>query len=79
MQGFLYDNEDALNGPESISETLHDMIEIGHLELDPTQLEDNERALAELQEFLRVAVQLLFEQLQPLTPSTIHPPSSAIN
>lgn len=78
LQGFCYDNADALNDPDTtVSETLHDIMTIGHIELEPDKPEHNERALSELQQFLRVAVQLLFDQLQPQARQ--RQPSSTLN
>ena len=43
------------------------MTEITHVDVDPADSEEsNEAAYAELVEFVRVGVQLLYDQLQPL-------------
>jgi uncharacterized protein len=72
-QGFLYGlgvgvavpDVSALQG--EAAEVLRDMTEITHVDVDPADSEEsNEAAYAELVEFVRVGVQLLFEQLQPL-------------
>jgi uncharacterized protein YgfB (UPF0149 family) len=70
--GFLYglgtghvQNLDSLEG--EVSEIIRDLTEITHVDIDPQDSEDsNESAYAELVEFVRVGVQLLFEQLEPL-------------
>jgi len=71
-QGFLYGlgagvrpDPDTLKG--EAAEILRDITEITHVGVDPADgSESNEQAFAELVEFVRVGVQLLYEQLQPL-------------
>jgi uncharacterized protein YgfB (UPF0149 family) len=71
-QGFLYGlgagvrpDPDTLQG--EAAEILRDLTEITHVGVDPQDgSETNEQAFAELVEFVRVGVQLLYEQLQPL-------------
>jgi uncharacterized protein len=71
-QGFLYGlgagvrpDPDTLQG--EAAEILRDLTEITHVGVDPEDgSESNEQAFAELVEFVRVGVQLLYEQLQPL-------------
>lgn len=71
-QGFLYGlgagvrpDPDTLKG--EAAEILRDITEITHVGVDPEDgSESNEQAFAELVEFVRVGVQLLYEQLQPL-------------
>jgi uncharacterized protein len=71
-QGFLYGlgagvrpDPDTLQG--EAAEILRDLTEITHVGVDPDDgNETNEQAFAELVEFVRVGVQLLYEQLQPL-------------
>ncbi|MEO8316520.1 MAG: UPF0149 family protein [Pseudomonadota bacterium] len=72
-QGFLYGLGVGVAVPEistlqgEAAEVLRDMTEITHVDVDPTDsAESNEEAYAELVEFVRVGVQLLYEQLQPL-------------
>jgi uncharacterized protein YgfB (UPF0149 family) len=70
--GFLYglgtghlQNLDAMEG--EVNEIIRDLTEITHVDVDPGDSEEsNEEAYAELVEFVRVGVQLLFEQLAPL-------------
>lgn len=70
--GFLYGL--GINGaadpqrlPGDLGEILRDMTEITRAGVDATDsLEANESALAELVEFVRVGVQLVFDELQPL-------------
>ncbi len=50
-------------GPE-VREAVDDIRAIGHLETGPDDPEGNERALTEIVEFLRVAVQLVHDDLQ---------------
>ncbi len=68
-QGFLYglgagSIPDASELPGEVGELVRDLIEITRAEVDDTQdAEANEGAYAELVEFVRVGVQLLFEEL----------------
>jgi len=72
-QGFLYGLGTGSGLPESsglageAAEVVRDMTEITHVDVDPEDdPETNESAYAELVEFVRVGVQLLYEHLQPL-------------
>ncbi len=71
-QGFLYGLglgvlRDAANMPGEVSEIVSDITEIGSAAVDTTQSEEsNEEAYAELVEFIRVSVQVVFEELAPL-------------
>lgn len=70
--GFLYGlgtgHLQNLDGAgDEVGEILRDLTEITHVDVDPEDTEaSNEEAYAELVEFVRVGVQLLFEQLEPL-------------
>lgn len=72
-QGFLYGLGAGVAVPEvsalegEAAEVLRDMTEITHVDVDPDDdPETSEEAYAELVEFVRVGVQILYEQLQPL-------------
>ena len=72
-QGFLYGLGAGVAVPDAASlqgdaaEVLRDMTEITHVDVDPADgAESNEAAYAELVEFVRVGVQLLYDHLQPL-------------
>ncbi|HTQ37145.1 MAG TPA: UPF0149 family protein [Steroidobacteraceae bacterium] len=72
-QGFLYGLgtgvavPDAAQLPGEAAEVLRDMTEITRVDVDPEDgTESNEAAYAELVEFVRVGVQLLYDHLQPL-------------
>jgi uncharacterized protein YgfB (UPF0149 family) len=73
-QGFLYGLgagavPDASELPGEVGEVVRDFIEISRAGVDDTQGEEsNEAAYAELVEFVRVGVQLLFEELGALRP-----------
>jgi uncharacterized protein YgfB (UPF0149 family) len=84
-QGFLYGLgtgvavTDASQLPGDAAEVLRDMTEITHVDVDPEDdSESNEEAYAELVEFVRVGVQLLYDQLHAArtprvtTPETLH-------
>ena len=64
MPPVVFAVEDAI---AEAAEILRDLTEITHVGVDPEDgSETNEQAFAELVEFVRVGVQLLYEQLQPL-------------
>ncbi len=72
-QGFLYGLGSGVAVPEAselpgdAAEVLRDMTEITHVDVDPEDdPETSEAAYAELVEFVRVGVQLLYDQLQPM-------------
>ena len=73
-QGFLYGLgagavPDASELPGEVGEVVRDFIEISRAGVDASQGEEsNEAAYAELVEFVRVGVQLLFEELGTLRP-----------
>ena len=73
-QGFLYGLgagavPDASELPGEVGEVVRDFIEISRAGVDAAQDEEsNEAAYAELVEFVRVGVQLLFEELGVLRP-----------
>jgi uncharacterized protein YgfB (UPF0149 family) len=71
-QGFLYglgtsSLTDATVLPGDVGEVVRDLTEITHVAADNAEsLESNEGAYAELVEFVRAGVQLLFDELEPL-------------
>jgi uncharacterized protein len=71
-QGFLYglgtsSLTDASLLPGDIGEVVRDLTEITHVAADSAEsMESNEGAYAELVEFVRAGVQLLFDELEPL-------------
>lgn len=71
-QGFLYglgasSLNDATGLPGDVGEIVRDLTEITHVGVDADEsLESNEGAYAELVEFVRVGVQLVFDELEPL-------------
>jgi len=78
--GFLYGlgtngAADPQRLPGDLGEILRDMTEITRAGVDASDsLEANESALAELVEFVRVGVQLVFDELQPLRERVCPPP-----
>jgi uncharacterized protein YgfB (UPF0149 family) len=69
--GFLYglgtSAADPQRLPGELGEIVRDLTEITHADVDATDsTEANESALAELVEFVRVGVQLVFDELEPL-------------
>lgn len=71
-QGFLYGLgsgvvQDASSFPGDVGEIVRDLTEISRADVDVAQSEEsNENAYAELVEFVRVSVQVVFEELEPL-------------
>lgn len=71
-QGFLYGLGaspigDAAGLPGDVGEIVRDLTEITHVGVDDDEsLESNEGAYTELVEFVRVGVQLVFDELEPL-------------
>ncbi len=71
-QGFLYglgasSLHDATQLPGDVGEIVRDLSEITRVGVDSTEpLESNEGAYAELVEFVRVGVQVVFDELEPL-------------
>jgi uncharacterized protein YgfB (UPF0149 family) len=71
-QGFLYGLgtsvvQDESGLPGDIGEIVRDLTEITHVAVDTAQSdESNESAYAELVEFVRIGVQLVFDELGPL-------------
>jgi uncharacterized protein len=78
-QGFLYglgtsSLSDATSLPGEVGEVVRDLTEITHVAADSAEsLESNEGAYAELVEFVRAGVQLLFDELEPLRRETSRP------
>ena len=78
-QGFLYglgtsSLTDASLLPGDIGEVVRDLTEITHVAADGAEsLESNEGAYAELVEFVRAGVQLLFDELEPLRRESSRP------
>ena len=59
--------QDEAGLPGDIGEIVRDLTEITHVAVDSEQTEEsNESAYAELVEFVRVGVQLVFDELGPL-------------
>ncbi|MGH8170977.1 MAG: UPF0149 family protein [Steroidobacteraceae bacterium] len=71
-QGFLYGLgsgavQDAGSFPGDLGEIVRDLTEISRVDVDVAQSEEsNENAYTELVEFVRVSVQVLFEELEPM-------------
>lgn len=78
-QGFLYGLgagaiRDASALPGDAGEIVRDIVEISRADVDAGQEEEsNESAYAELVEFVRVGVQLVFEELSPLRNQPLSP------
>lgn len=81
-QGFLYGLgtghlQDPASAGGEVGEIIADFTAITQVDVDPDDsLEASETAYAELVEFVRVGVQLLYEQLQPLREPPVPPPGT---
>jgi uncharacterized protein len=81
-QGFLYGLgsgavQDAASIPGDVGEIVRDLTEISRVGVDLAQTEEsNESAYAELVEFVRVSVQVVFEELEPMRASPSPPGAS---
>lgn len=79
-QGFLYGLgvsalPDASQLPGEVGEIVRDITEISRVGVDRAESdESNESAYSELVEFVRVGVQLVFEELEPLRARAEQPP-----
>jgi uncharacterized protein YgfB (UPF0149 family) len=84
-QGFLYGLgggalQDASGLPGEVGEIVRDLSEITRVGVDIGQSqESNESAYAELVEFVRVGVQLVFEELGPLRDPPPLPPGAPLH
>lgn len=84
-QGFLYglgasSLPDARSLPGEVGEVVRDFTEITRVGVDVDDSdESNESAYAELVEFVRVGVQLLFEELEPLRSQPPEKPSGSLH
>ena len=66
IQGFLYDGEGRLaDAPDWVRESIKDIIEISQVEINNPTGEEPERQFFEIEEYLRVAIQVIFEELNP--------------
>ena len=66
VQGFLHDGERVLaDFPAAVREALDDIIAISRVDPNPPTNDETERQLAEIEEYLRVAAQIIFEELNP--------------
>lgn len=83
-QGFLYgmglagarlDTEEL---SEETGEVLKDMGQIAQAGFDGEDSEEDETAYAEIVEYVRVGVQLLYEELQPSLKATVMPPPDTL-
>ena len=71
---------DAASLQGEAAEVLRDMTEITHVDVDPADdAESNEAAYAELVEFVRVGVQLLFVELAPARGEEPEPGAASIH
>ncbi len=73
-QGFLYGMgvggiQDFSNLPEPVVEITHDVMEISRASSATTGSEEDETAFSELVEYIRVGIQLIHEELQPVPPN----------
>ena len=80
LQGLCHNNADVMKSSHpQIREAVEDILQIGHIELDLSEPEQNERSLSELEEYLRVAVQLIYDELRPVTQDNSSTPPKNLN
>ena len=66
VQGFLHDGEQQLRAfPESVREPFADIMKISRIDIGVTGRGGAEHQLVEIEEYLRVAAQLIFDELNP--------------
>ena len=72
VQGFLHDDAARLDRvPDAVRESVNDIMEISRVEVearveaDADAFDETERQLVEIEEYLRVAIQVIFEELNP--------------
>ena len=74
VHGFLHDDAERLDGvPDPVRESVNDIMEISRVEVevhvdagvDAGAGEETEKQLVEIEEYLRVAIQVIFEELNP--------------
>ncbi len=64
MQGFLHDGESAFSDSnETVREILRDIMNMGGLYLEEASREEAEKSIAEIEEYLRVGVQLIYDEV----------------
>ncbi len=64
MQGFFHDGESAFSGShETIREILQDIMNMGGLYLEEASREEAEKSIMEIEEYLRVGVQLIYDEI----------------
>ena len=79
VQGFFHDGlaDDEKDGvPERVRESINDIMEISRIDVNVDEAEDaedaeaTERQLVEIEEYLRVAIQVIFEEMGAAQPKT---------
>lgn len=76
LQGFLHDHDgeaQLTDFPATVREAIDDIIAISRADAPPPPGEALERQLLEIEEYLRVATQLIFEELNPAPPAVNNP------
>jgi len=76
LQGFLHDHHSQAQLaalPATVREAIDDIIAISRADAPPPPGEALERQLLEIEEYLRVATQLIYEELNPAAPAVNHP------
>lgn len=66
VQGFFHDDAGAEEFPHAVREPLEDIMKICRIDIGaPSKARGGERKLVEIEEHLRVGVQLIFDELNP--------------
>jgi uncharacterized protein YgfB (UPF0149 family) len=81
LQGFFHDGDSLLGeSSDSVQELVKDITDIGGLNLDTVdESSTGESSLVEIEEYLRVGVQLIYDELVQLTDSSDRPNKSEIH
>jgi uncharacterized protein YgfB (UPF0149 family) len=81
LQGFFHDGDSLLGeSSDSVQELVKDITDIGGLNLDTVEESSTgESSLVEIEEYLRVGVQLIYDELVQLTDSSDRPNKSEIH
>lgn len=70
-QGFLYDGEEYLaKVADTVRESFHDIIAISRIDVATYEEQETDRHLVEIEEYLRVAIQVIFDELNPAKEAT---------
>lgn len=80
MQGFCHDGDYIFtDSNDTTREMLRDIMDIGGLHIDEADREESEKALMEIEEYLRVGVQLIYDETTNSDKSTALPDKNELH